>query len=104
MASAHEVEFVNRTNFHWVGFYIDYDGHGHHWGDDLISGSVDQGESLTVDVHRAHSRLFKIKIVERRHGRLYEVVWHDVDLENANKVVMHYNRETGLTSYRVIRD
>jgi hypothetical protein len=104
IASAHEVEFENRTDFHWVGFYINYDGYGNSWGPDLISGSVERGESLTLDVHRTHSKLFKIKIVERKHGQFYKVIWHDVDLEDARKVIMHYNRETGTTSYRVIRD
>lgn len=104
IASAQEIEFKNHTDFHWVGFYIDYDRHGHHWGEDLISGSVDRGESLRVDVHRTHSRLFKIKIVERRHGKFYEVVWHDVDLEDASKVIMRYDRRTGMTSYRIIRE
>lgn len=104
IAAARAVDFENRTDFHWVGLYINYDGHGHHWGENLLNRQVDRGESVNIDVHGTHRELFKIKIVERKHGEYSEVIWHDVNLEDASRVIMHYDRRSGGTRYSVVRD
>lgn len=101
VAAARNIDFENRTDFHWVGLYINYDGHGRHWGENLLSEQINRGEAVTIDVHGTHRELFKIKIVERKHGEYSEVIWHDVNLENASRVIMHYDRRTGETTYHI---
>jgi len=103
IASARAVDFENHTDFHWVEMYIDYSGQGREWGENLLSGQVDRGEAVTIDIHGARHNLFKIKIVEKRHGEYYKVIWHDVNLEDASRVIMYYNHQTGEAKYKVVR-
>jgi hypothetical protein len=103
IAAARNIDFENRTDFHWVGLYINYDGQGAHWGENLLSDQVNRGDSVTIDVHGTNRDLFKVKIVERIHGEYKEVIWHDVNFEDASRVIMHYDRRDGQAYYKIIR-
>jgi len=104
IASAHDVNFVNRTDFHWVELYIDYAGQGNDWGDNLLNDRVRSGEEVTLDLRETHRRLFNIKIIERRDGQARKVIWRDVNLEDASKLIMYYDRQTDRPTYHIVRE
>jgi hypothetical protein len=104
IASARHINFENHTDFHWVGLYISEDGYGRSWSENLLSDRVNRGGAVNVNVHGTNRKYYKIKIIERKHGEEWKVIWHDVDLQDAHRVKMFYDHESGNSSYRVIRD
>ena len=103
VAAARNIDFENHTNFHWVELYISYDGQGHGWNENLLNRQIDRGDAITINVHRTQREVYKLKIVERSHGEYKEVIWHNVNLEDASRVIMHYNYQDGTASYNVVR-
>jgi hypothetical protein len=104
IAAARIIDFGNRTSYHWVGLYINYDGEGRDWGENLLSYVVNNGEYVTIDVHRTNSEYFKIKIVERHNGQYYKHVWSDVNLSGASRVILYYDPDSERATFKIIRN